>query len=97
MKTNGITRCEVLIRAIAEVGGDGYEFTLQDLVVAAWKLCPEYFGLRRYPQLPCSNKVIVTLLGPTGPLRQGIIRRIGPNLYQVESSWLRQRRKSAKS
>ena len=48
-------------------------FTRDDLVVAAWRLWPESFGLSGH-DYPCSGRVVAKLSGRTGLVGQGLLR-----------------------
>jgi hypothetical protein len=58
-------------------------FTKEDLVVAAWKLFPNRFGLRGFEQYPCSNSVTCYLYGSKGLASKGWLRSIGAGVFEV--------------
>jgi hypothetical protein len=57
-------------------------FTLNDISVAVWKACPEFFGMRGYPY-PDNHKVHFILYGQRGLIAKGLIRRVQQGLFQV--------------
>jgi hypothetical protein len=57
-------------------------FTLNDISVAVWKACPEFFGMRGY-HYPDNHKVHYILYGDRGLIAKGLIRRVQQGLFQV--------------
>lgn len=57
----------------------GGAFTPEDLVVAAWRLFPEDFGMVGY-DLPHSLRVNCRLSGPDGLVERGLIERVAGDL-----------------
>ena len=57
-------------------------FTLNDISVAVWKACPEFFGMRGYPY-PDNHKVHYILYGTRGLIAKGIIRRVRQGLFRI--------------
>ena len=57
-------------------------FTLNDISVAVWKACPEFFGMRGYPY-PDNHKVHYILYGTRGLIAKGIIERIHQGLFRI--------------
>ncbi len=57
-------------------------FTLNDVSVAAWRACPEFFGMKGYPY-PDNHKVHYILYGSRGLIARGIIRRVHEGLFCV--------------
>jgi len=60
-------------------------FSLERLIVDAWKKFPQAFGLQEYmDEHPDSNKVIAALAGRRGPLhKQRWFTKIGMKLYAL--------------
>src|SRR6476659_9753933 len=50
-------------------------FTLNDISVAVWKACPDFFGMKGYPY-PDNHKVHYILYGNRGLIAKGIIKRV---------------------
>jgi len=57
-------------------------FTLNDISVAVWRACPEFFGMRGYPY-PDNHKVHYILYGDRGLIAKGMIHRVRQGLFQV--------------
>ena len=57
-------------------------FTLNDISVAVWKVCPEFFGMRGYPY-PDNHKVHYILYGKRGLIAKGIIQRVRTGIFRV--------------
>jgi hypothetical protein len=63
-------------------------FTLNDISVAVWQACPEFFGMKGYPY-PDNHKVHYILYGDRGLIAKGMIRRVHQGLFEVpeELDW----------
>jgi hypothetical protein len=57
-------------------------FTLNDVSVAVWKVCPEFFGMKGYPY-PDNHRVHYILYGSRGLIAKGLIRRVRQGLFRV--------------
>jgi hypothetical protein len=57
-------------------------FTLNDISVAVWKACPEFFGMKGYPY-PDNHKVHYILYGDRGLIAKGMIQRVQQGLFRV--------------
>lgn len=57
-------------------------FTLNDISVAVWKVCPEFFGMRGHPY-PDNHKVHYILYGTRGLIAKGIIQRVRQGLFRI--------------
>lgn len=57
-------------------------FHLEDLAVAAWRIDPERFGLRRW-DYPDMNRVKVCVYGEKGLIARGILENAGPNMLRL--------------
>jgi hypothetical protein len=57
-------------------------FTLNDISVAVWKACPEFFGMKGYPY-PDNHKVHYILYGDRGLIAKGMILRVAQGLFRV--------------
>jgi len=57
-------------------------FTLNDISVAVWKACPEFFGMKGYPY-PDNHKVHFILYGQRGLIAKGLIRRVQQGLFRM--------------
>lgn len=63
-------------------------FTLNDISVAVWRTCPEFFGMKGYPY-PDNHKVHYILYGEKGLIAKGLIQRVHQGLFRVpdEIDW----------
>src|SRR5262245_4552522 len=57
-------------------------FTLNDISVAVWKACPDFFGMKGYPY-PDNHKVHYILYGDRGRIARGLIERVRTGLFCV--------------
>ena len=57
-------------------------FTLNDISVAVWKACPDFFGMKGYPY-PDNHKVHFILYGQRGLVAKGLLRRVQEGLFRV--------------
>ena len=57
-------------------------FMLNDISVAVWQECPEFFGMKGYPY-PDNHKVHYILYGERGLIAKGMIQRVGEGLFRV--------------
>jgi hypothetical protein len=57
-------------------------FTLNDISVAVWRACPDFFGMKGYAY-PDNHKVHYILYGSRGLIARGIIRRVREGLFCV--------------
>jgi len=57
-------------------------FTLNDLSVAVWKACPEFFGMKGHPY-PDNHRVHYILYGNRGLIAKGIIQRVRQGLFRI--------------
>jgi hypothetical protein len=57
-------------------------FSLNDISVAVWKACPDFFGMKGYPY-PDNHKVHYILYGDRGLIAKGLIQRVSQGLFRV--------------
>jgi hypothetical protein len=57
-------------------------FTLNDISVAVWKACPQFFGMKGYPY-PDNHKVHYILYGTRGLVAKGIVQRVRQGLFRL--------------
>jgi hypothetical protein len=94
-----ITVHEKLLLAAAELEEGGKPiFSAEDLVVAAWRLDPDTFGLAGHlgddghPAYPNSNRVFVEIMGSKPVRKQGLLAKAGTKRFKLtESGWQRVR------
>lgn len=90
MITNHLTVAEKLLLATLELRKRNPTFTAEDLVVEAWKLYPDAFGLSGYAErFPDSNRVLTNIMGTKGMRGKGWLRKVGEKRYQLSSTGLR--------
>ena len=57
-------------------------FTLNDISVAVWRACPEFFGMKGYPY-PDNHKVHYILYGDRGLIAKGLLHRVRQGFFRV--------------
>ena len=57
-------------------------FTLNDISVAVWKACPDFFGMKGYPY-PDNHKVHYILYGDRGLIAKGLVLRVSQGLFRL--------------
>jgi hypothetical protein len=57
-------------------------FTLNDISVAVWKACPDFFGMKGYPY-PDNHKVHYILYGARGLIAKKMVQRVSEGLFRV--------------
>lgn len=57
-------------------------FTLNDISVAVWRACPDFFGMKGYPY-PDNHKVHYILYGDRGLIAKGLISRVRQGLFCI--------------
>ena len=72
---------ETLLSVAATFPG---EFSLESLVVQAWKSNPERFWMKQY-KYPDTNKVKSELCGKLGLVGKGLLRKTNQNEYELTS------------
>lgn len=78
------TLLDWILLAARELSERDTSFTAEDLVVRAWQLAPDQFGLQGHPQYPDSNRVLTKIMGGDSPVRKrGLLRKIGEKRYQL--------------
>jgi hypothetical protein len=88
-----VTVHEKLLLAAAGLEDAGHSpFTAEDLVVAAWRLDPETFGLAGHlnasgrPAYPNSNRVFVEIMGSKPIRKQGLLGKAGTKTFRLTES-----------
>ena len=88
--TQKLTVPEKLLLAALEARKKSATFTAEDLVVHAWRLYPDTFGLSGYSELyPDSNRVLTNIMGTKGMRGKGWLRKVGEKLYRLTSAALK--------
>jgi hypothetical protein len=89
MNDERLTVPEKLLLAALAVREVHATFSAEDLVVQAWKLYPDTFGLSGYSgQYPDSNRVLTNIMGTKGMRGKGWLRKVGEKQYQLTSTGL---------
>jgi hypothetical protein len=57
-------------------------FTLNDISVAVWRACPEFFGMKGYPY-PDNHKVHYILYGDRGLIAKGMVKRVSQGVFRL--------------
>lgn len=79
-----MTISEKLLLAAVEVQPPGETFSAEDLVVKAWELFPDEFGLVGYAdRFPDSNRVLSNIMGNKGMRGKGWLRKVGKKRYRL--------------
>jgi hypothetical protein len=82
--SKSLTVPEKILIAAIKINGDEKTFTAEDLVVAAWKLFPDVFGLQGYAdKYPDSNKILSNIMGSKGLREKKWIRKVGEKKYRI--------------
>lgn len=64
-------------------------FSAEDLVVKAWQIFPDTFGLSGYldanniPKYPDSNRVFAEIMGSKPIRKYGLLKKVGAKMYQL--------------
>jgi hypothetical protein len=89
MTTERLTVPEKLLIAALEARKRSATFTAEDLVVEAWRLYPDTFGLSGYAdKFPDSNRVLTNIMGTKGMRGKGWLRKVGEKQYRLTSAGL---------
>ena len=84
-----LTVSEKLLLAALEARKRSSTFTAEDLVVVAWRLYPDTFGLSGYAnQYPDSNRVLTKIMGKKGMRGKGWLWKVGEKQYKLSSAGL---------
>ncbi len=85
MTGSGLTVPErILGAALALEAAGKTPFTAEDLVVSAWRLYKDTFGLQGYAdQFPDSNRVLTNIMGTKGLRGKGWIVKVGEKKYRL--------------
>lgn len=69
--------------------GDRRPFSAEDLVVSAWRMFPDVFGLSGYEgengllSYPDSNRVFAEIMGSKPIRKRGLLTKVGSKMYQL--------------
>ena len=89
MTTERLTVPEKLLISALEARKHSATFTAEDLIVQAWRLYPDTFGLSGYSdKYPDSNRVLTNIMGTKGMRGKGWLRKVGEKQYRLTSAGL---------
>lgn len=81
----GRPAADVLRQAVSRIAPLGEPFHLSDLVLAAWRLDPDRFGLEGYErQFPDSNRVNAEVRDRRPKKFGRELERVGPNRFRLK-------------
>lgn len=84
-----LTVADKLLLASLKIRERTKTFSAEDLVVQAWKMFPDTFGLAGFAdQYPDSNRVLTNLMGTKGMRGKGWLRKVGEKQYRLTSKAL---------
>lgn len=80
-----LTVVECIVVAAGELDCERGSFSAEEIVVKAWEMFPDKFGLQGYSdQFPDSNRVLTKIMGSSSPLKtKGWIERVGTKRYRL--------------
>src|SRR5260370_11988277 len=83
-QAQGLTVPEKLLVAALKAREKHRTFTAEDLIVTAWQLFPDSFGLAGYAdQYPDSNRVLTNIMGTKGMRGKGWLQKVGEKQYRL--------------
>lgn len=89
MKAKPLTIVDRILIAGAALAEQHESFSAEDLVVAAWQMWPDQFGLQGHSKYPDSNRVLTKIMGGDSPLRKrGLLEKLGTKRYRLTRSGL---------
>lgn len=84
-----LTVPDKLLVAALKLREQAKTFSAEDLVVKAWELFPDTFGLAGYgDRFPDSNRVLTKIMGTQGMRGKGWLRKIGEKQYRLTTKAL---------
>jgi hypothetical protein len=79
-----LTTLKKVLIAAATLDGDKLTFSAEDVIVRAWKVFPESFGLNGYRDAhPDSNRVLAKLMGSVGLCGRGWLEQTNTKTYRL--------------
>ena len=88
-KIDQLTIPEKLLLAALQARERSKTFTAEDLVVEAWQMFPDTFGLAGYSdKYPDSNRVLTNIMGTKGMRGKGWLQKVGEKQYRLTSKGL---------
>ena len=87
--TSHLTVVDKLLLAAQKLQRTSKAFSAEDLVVTAWRMYPDTFGLSGYAdQHPDSNRVFTKIMGSEGLRGKGWLRKVGVKQYRLTQKGL---------
>lgn len=84
-----LTVPEKLLAAALKLRETKKRFSAEDLVMAAWTMFPDTFGLSGYADAhPDSNRVLTQIMGTKGMRGKGWLRKVGEKQYSLTAKAL---------
>src|SRR5262245_17116824 len=78
---------KILLAANALEEGGISPFTAEQLIVKAWEMDKDLFGLQGYAnEHPDSNRILTNIMGSKGLKGKGWIERVGEKQYRLTAS-----------
>jgi hypothetical protein len=82
--TPRLTVVDKLLLAAEKLQRTSKAFSAEDLVVTAWRMYPDTFGLSGYAnQHPDSNRILTKIMGSEGLRGKGWLRKVGEKQYRL--------------
>lgn len=89
-RINHLSVCDKLLLAAYGLGeSETKPFTAEDLVISAWRMYPDTFGLRGEceengkPKYPDSNRVFAEIMGSKPIRKRGLLKKVGQKMYAL--------------
>src|ERR1044071_4680180 len=80
---------KLLIAGTALSANTSRTFSAEDLIVHAWQMFPDTFGLAGYSdKYPDANRVLTNIMGTKGMRGKGWLKKVGEKQYRVTSKGL---------
>ena len=85
MKRPALSITDRILLAASDLQQKKGAFSAEDLVVQAWRLFPNYFGLQGYAEeYPDSNRVLTKIMGIQSTIRKkGFLEKVGTKRYRL--------------
>jgi len=86
-----LTQNDIILLAALELseGDTSRKFTAEELLVKSWELKKHTFGLRGFEEkYPDSNMLYTKLMGKSGLVRAGYLKKVGEKTYTISEAGL---------
>ncbi len=79
-----MTQIEIILKAALELSGaDNAPFNRYALSVECWRLSPEQFGIKGFPQYPDTSKVFAIMSHKSKPIANNYLQSLGNGMYRL--------------